>query len=90
MRAIKAKIIVGLTATPTRKDGHHPIIQMQCGPIRFGMSAKAMTDSSPFQHFVSPHLTAFQMQGGTSDAGIQDNWRRQVSRWANRRKVCAF
>ena len=34
-----------------------------------------MTDSSPFQHFVSPRLTAFQMQGGTSDAGIQDIYR---------------
>lgn len=31
MRAINAKFIVGHTATPTRKDGHHPIIQMQCG-----------------------------------------------------------
>jgi hypothetical protein len=26
MRQIKAKYVVGLTATPTRKDGHHPII----------------------------------------------------------------
>ena len=25
-RQVKAKFIVGLTATPTRKDGHHPII----------------------------------------------------------------
>ena len=54
MRAIKAKYVVGLTATLTRKDGHHPIIQMQCGPIRFGMSAKAMTEASPFQHRVAP------------------------------------
>ena len=75
MRAIKAKFIVGLTATPTRKDGHHPIIQMQCGPIRFGMNAKAMTDTSPFQHVVTPRLTAFQMQSGTADAGIQDIYR---------------
>jgi len=45
---------------------------MQCGPIRFGMSAKAMTDTSPFQHIVTPRLTAFQMQGGTADTGIQD------------------
>jgi len=25
-RQVKAKYVVGLTATPTRKDGHHPII----------------------------------------------------------------
>jgi superfamily II DNA or RNA helicase len=30
---VKAKYVVGLTATPTRKDGHHPIIYMQCGPV---------------------------------------------------------
>jgi hypothetical protein len=26
MKEVKAKFVVGLTATPTRKDGHHPII----------------------------------------------------------------
>jgi len=35
LRKVKAKYVVGLTATPIRKDGHHPIILMQCGPIRF-------------------------------------------------------
>ena len=35
LKQVKAKYIVGLTATPVRKDGHHPIIIMQCGPIRF-------------------------------------------------------
>lgn len=30
----KARYVVGLTATPIRRDGHHPIIFMQCGPIR--------------------------------------------------------
>lgn len=75
MRAIKARFVAGLTATPTRKDGHHPIIQMQCGPIRFGMSAKAMTEASPFQHRVIPRLTKFQMQSATDDATIQDIYR---------------
>jgi superfamily II DNA or RNA helicase len=75
MRAIKAKYVVGLTATPTRKDGHHPIIQMQCGPIRFSMSAKAVTKSSPFRHLVIPRLTTFQMHSGTADATIQDIYR---------------
>jgi superfamily II DNA or RNA helicase len=35
MRQMKAKYVVGLTATPRRKDGHHPIIYMHCGPVRF-------------------------------------------------------
>ena len=28
----KARFVLGLSATVTRKDGHHPIIFMQCGP----------------------------------------------------------
>lgn len=31
LRQVKAKYVLGLTATPIRKDGHHPIIYMQCG-----------------------------------------------------------
>ena len=30
-----ARYVYGLTATPIRKDGHQPIIFMQCGPIRY-------------------------------------------------------
>jgi len=35
LKCVKAKYVLGLTATPFRKDGHHPIIFMQCGPVRF-------------------------------------------------------
>ncbi|HUD01985.1 MAG TPA: DEAD/DEAH box helicase family protein, partial [Rhabdochlamydiaceae bacterium] len=35
LKEINAKYVNGLTATPTRKDGLHPIITMQCGPIRY-------------------------------------------------------
>ena len=31
---LPARAITGLTATPRRRDGHHPIITMQCGPVR--------------------------------------------------------
>lgn len=48
MREAKAKYVIGLTATPTRKDGHHPIMYMQCGPVRFSMTARAVTDTTPF------------------------------------------
>jgi superfamily II DNA or RNA helicase len=72
MKQVKAKYIVGLTATPTRKDGHHPIIYMQCGPVRFGMSAKAMTQSNPFEHKVIPRHTDFQMPISSGESTIQD------------------
>ena len=35
LKQAKAKYILGLTATPIRRDGHQPIIFMQCGPVRY-------------------------------------------------------
>ncbi|MGB4407697.1 MAG: DEAD/DEAH box helicase family protein [Sphaerochaeta sp.] len=34
LKQVKAKYVVGLTATPIRRDGRHPIVTMQLGPIR--------------------------------------------------------
>ena len=34
LKRVKARYVLGLTATPIRRDGQQPIIFMQCGPIR--------------------------------------------------------
>ena len=70
MKQVKAKFIVGLTATPARKDGHHPIIFMQCGPIRFSLSAREAAARAPFEHVVSPRHTDFRMPENTADPTI--------------------
>ncbi|HKD76916.1 MAG TPA: DEAD/DEAH box helicase family protein, partial [Ktedonobacterales bacterium] len=72
MKQVKARYVVGLTATPTRKDGHHPIIGMQCGPIRFAMSQKTMTDATPFAHQMLPCWTEFRFEADQSDMTIQE------------------
>ncbi|MGA7930829.1 MAG: DEAD/DEAH box helicase family protein [Candidatus Sulfotelmatobacter sp.] len=72
MKQVKAKYIVGLTATPERKDGHHPIIYMQCGPIRFKLSARSMTSATPFEHEVVPRLTDFSLPPEQTDMTIQE------------------
>jgi superfamily II DNA or RNA helicase len=72
MKQVKARYVVGLTATPTRKDGHQPIIHMQCGPIRFNMSARKMTETTPFEHKVVPRYTDFRMPPEMTDLTIQD------------------
>jgi superfamily II DNA or RNA helicase len=72
MRQVKAKYVVGLTATPTRKDGHHPIIYMQCGPVRFSMSARTMTETTPFAHKVTPRYTEFRMSPELTEITIQN------------------
>ena len=58
-RQAKARFVVGLSATVARKDGHHPIIFMQCGPVRHRVNARAQAASRPFEHFVLVQPTAF-------------------------------
>jgi superfamily II DNA or RNA helicase len=72
LKKVKAKYVLGLTATPIRKDGHHPIILMQCGPIRFNVSSKKQTAASVFQYEVIPRLTEFTVPPEWNDIGIQD------------------
>jgi superfamily II DNA or RNA helicase len=57
MRRVRAKYVTGLTATPVRKDDHHPIIYMQCGPIRFNVPVRSQVESSPFEHRAIPRTT---------------------------------
>ena len=60
VRRAKARFVTGLSATVTRKDGHHPIVFMQCGPIRHRVDAKAMAAARPFQHTVFVRPTSFR------------------------------
>ncbi|HLG59562.1 MAG TPA: DEAD/DEAH box helicase family protein [Vicinamibacterales bacterium] len=60
VRQAKARFVIGLSATLARKDGHHPIIFMQCGPVRHQVSARTQAASRPFEHFVLVQPTAFQ------------------------------
>ena len=59
-RQAKARFVLGLSATVARKDGHHPIIFMQCGPVRHRVNARAQAAARPFEHFVLVQPTAFQ------------------------------
>lgn len=65
-----ARYVYGLTATPTRQDGHHPIIFMQCGNIRYSVDAKAQAEKRPFEHFVIPRFTSFKKTSLHDDDGI--------------------
>ena len=59
-RRAQAKFLTGLSATVARKDGHHPIIFMQCGPVRYRVDAKAQARARPFEHRVMVRPTAFR------------------------------
>ena len=58
-RGAKARFVLGLSATVTRKDGHHPIIFMQCGPVRHRVDAKRQAALRPFAHTVIVRQTSF-------------------------------
>ena len=60
-RQCKAKYVTGLSATVTRKDGHHPIVFMQCGPIRYSVDDRRQAAARPFAHKVIVRKTAFAL-----------------------------
>ena len=59
-RRTKARYVLGLSATVARKDGHHPIIFMQCGPVRYRVDAKSQAETRSFSHKVRLRETGFQ------------------------------
>jgi superfamily II DNA or RNA helicase len=47
---VKARFVTGLTATPQRRDGLHPILEMQLGPVRFAVDPRTQAARRPFEH----------------------------------------
>ena len=74
LKTTHAKYIYGLTATPTRKDGHHPILFMHCGPIRYRDNPKKQAENRPFDHYIIPRFTPLRVPLGTDskDLSIQE------------------
>ncbi|MFA6245172.1 MAG: DEAD/DEAH box helicase family protein, partial [Candidatus Hydrogenedentales bacterium] len=90
-RRAKAKFVTGLSATVTRKDGHHPIIFMQCGPVRHRVDARQQAIERPFTHEVLVRPTGF-MPGGEPDSDQRMEFQRlcdEVARCEMRnRMIC--
>ena len=45
----KARYVTGLTATPKRRDGRHPIFEMQLGRPRYVVDQRAQSAAQTFQ-----------------------------------------
>ncbi len=71
LKNVRAKYVLGLTATPVRRDGQHPIIFMQCGPIRHTASRPT---SAPNDLMVETRLLPGQINL-PEGVGIQDVFR---------------
>lgn len=61
LKSANARYVYGLTATPIRKDGHQPIIFMQCGPIRHTVDAGMQICEQEFSRILVPRFTSFRM-----------------------------
>ena len=61
IRQANARFITGLSATVTRQDGHHPIIFMQCGPVRYRVDDRQQAALSSFTHKVIIRRTKFAL-----------------------------
>ncbi len=75
IRQAKSRFITGLSATVTRQDGHHPIIFMQCGPVRYRVDDRQQAASQSFTHKVIIRRTGFTLPSTSNDStqpGIQD------------------
>lgn len=60
LKRCNARYVYGLTATPIRKDGHQPIIFMQCGSIRYSADAKMQMASQTFERLLIPRFTSYR------------------------------
>lgn len=72
---VKARFVVGLTATPQRRDGHHPITEMQLGPVRLRVDERSQAARRPFEHKLVVCETAFRLPDALADATIQEIYR---------------
>jgi superfamily II DNA or RNA helicase len=85
LRRTKAKYVLGLTATPIRRDGQQPIIFMQCGPIRHMATRPA---SAPHDLEVIPR-SRFAVIDLPPNAGIQDVFRHLATDHERTRAIAA-
>jgi len=72
MAEAKARYVLGLTATPVRRDGHQPILHMQLGPVRFKLKLKGPEGKSPFVRRLIVRETKFTLPVNSEPSGIQD------------------
>lgn len=67
-RRSKARYVVGLSATVARRDGHHPIIFMQCGPVRHRVDARIQAAERGMRHRVRDRSTKFELPPSLTSA----------------------
>lgn len=60
LKRYSARFVLGLSATPRRRDGHQPIVYMQCGAVRYRVNNKKENQSQPIMHRLCVRSTTFK------------------------------
>jgi superfamily II DNA or RNA helicase len=68
---VQARYVTGLTATPKRRDGQHPIVEMQLGPARYVVDQRSQAAAQAFQHRLIVRKTEFDLPEASTDYPIQ-------------------
>ena len=77
LKLCPATYVLGLTATPYRKDGHQAIIHMQCGPVRSEMKT---VDGIPLRKRVVVRKSSFfSGESKSEQTPIHEVWEKLVS-----------
>jgi superfamily II DNA or RNA helicase len=79
MREVKARYVTGLTATPRRRDGHHPILTFQLGPVRHAVDPRRQAARRLFEHLLLVRETGFHLDDSDVAPGIQEIYGRLAS-----------
>jgi superfamily II DNA or RNA helicase len=72
---VKARYVIGLTATPKRRDGHHPILEMQLGPARYVVDSRSKSTARTFRHRLVVCETDFELPDANAGQSIQRLYR---------------
>ena len=72
MREVRARYVTGLTATPTRRDGHHPILTFQMGPIRYAVDPKKEAARRGVEHRLIVRDTDFRIDEASAALTIHE------------------
>ena len=71
LKSVRSKYVYGLTATPTRKDGWHKIIYMQCGDIRARVTNRELKQNKEMEHIVIVKNTGYKYITSEEKENIQ-------------------
>jgi superfamily II DNA or RNA helicase len=71
MQRISARYVTGLTATPNRRDGLHPIIAPQCGPVRHTLTSAERIEGGA-RRLLLERRTSFDAMTLPNEPSIQE------------------